>query len=93
MSRDPEKVSAETYLVLVPDIYKYASTTYVRGIRVDRVRASKPSLRSGEIAVKVRLNFEKSSLIDNIPTVSLDVNTFITSPLADAIPDSVEVSA
>lgn len=93
MSRDPEKVSAETYLVLVPDIANWTGTSYVRGIRVDRIRSAKPALKSGEIAVKVRLNFEKASLIDNIPTVSLDVNTFITAPLADAIPDSVEVTS
>lgn len=75
-----EKVSAVTYLVLVPDIYQSWGTQYVRSIRVDRCRAAKPSLKSGEIAVKVKLNFNKQSLIDSIPTIDLDVSTFITAP-------------
>jgi hypothetical protein len=72
------KVSAETYLVLVPDIQKWGGEAYVYGIRVDRIRASKPALKPGEIAVKLRLNFEKSQLIDSIPVIDLNVSSFST---------------
>lgn len=77
-----DKITAVTYLILVPDIYQWSSTTepYVRGIRVDRARAQKPRLNKGEIAVKVKLNFDKQQLIDAIPVVSVDVNDFRNGP-------------
>ena len=68
------KISAETYLVLVPDIS--SNGQYVHGIRADRIRASKPSLKAGEIVVKLRLSFERSQLLDTISIVALDINSF-----------------
>ena len=70
------KVVAETYLVLVPDFWEWYGETRVRGIRVDRVRAQKPALKKGEIAIRLKLNFDKKQLIDAIPVVSVDVNDF-----------------
>lgn len=87
MSFMSDKVSAEAYLVLVPDI----RGKYVYGIRVDRVRSNKPSLNSGEIAVKIKLNFNKQALIDSIPVLDLDVSSFITAP-ARPEPESVEIT-
>ena len=71
-----DKVTADTHLILVPDIYNWAGETRVRGIRVDRIRSGKPSLKRGEIAVHLKLNFNKSDLIDAIPVVEIDVTTF-----------------
>jgi len=71
-----DRVAAETYLVLVPDIWTYAGSTRVRGIRVDRIRSGKPALNRGEIAVHLKLNFEKADLIDAIPVVEIEVKTF-----------------
>lgn len=85
-----EKVTAETYVVLVPDTYEWGGQTRVRGIRVDRVRQSKPSLKSGEIVVKLRLNFDKESLINAIPVVDLDVSAFGTGP-SSPTPESAQV--
>lgn len=73
-----DKVTAETYLVLVPDIKTYGTTTYVYGIRVDRSRNTKPRLNRGEIAVRIKLNFDKRQLIDAIPIVEADVTAFAT---------------
>lgn len=84
------KTAATGFLVLVPKI-SY-SGTYVHSIRIDRVRTSKPSLAPGEIAVKVKLNFDDAAIISAIPTIELDVQSFI-SPSAPAAPESVEVTA
>lgn len=82
-----DTVTATTYMVLVPD----TNGTYVWGIRADRIRASKPALKKGEIAVKVRLNFRKQDLIEAYPVLDLDVSTFIT-PQSQAAPTSAEVT-
>lgn len=71
-----DKVTADTYLVLKPDIKSYGSTTYVYGIRVLHARASKPSLKSGEIAVRIKLRFDKQQLIDSVPLIEADVTNF-----------------
>lgn len=85
-----DRVWAETYVVLVPDTYTYGKTTYVRGIRIDRVRAAKPSLKSGEIAIKLRLSFAKSQLVESIPVAAIEVNNFLTAQPTPE-PDAVEV--
>ncbi len=71
-----DRVTADTYLVLRPDIRTYGSTTYVYGIKVDRARASKPALKSGEILIRVKLNFDKQQLIDSVPVVEINVTDF-----------------
>jgi hypothetical protein len=83
-----DTVTATTYMVLVPD----TNGTYVWGIRADRIRKDKPALKSGEIAVKVKLNFKKSDLLESYPVIDMDVSSFIT-PEAMAAPTSVQVGA
>lgn len=68
--------TASAYLILVPEIYSYGQTRYVRSVRVDRVRSNKPALARGEIAVKVSLRFQESALLDSIPEVTVDVTNF-----------------
>ena len=68
--------TASAYLVLVPEIYGSGTYRYVRSLRVDRVRSGKPSLASGEIAVKVNLRFAESALLDSIPEITVDVANF-----------------
>jgi hypothetical protein len=80
------KKSASCYLVIKPDIHDYG-TPRVRSLRVTRMTAKKPSLASGEIAVKVTLNFDEERLIASIPEVSADVdvwNTALTDMLTSA---------
>lgn len=81
------KVTAEGYLVLVPE----ANERYVWGIRIARYRRSRPALAAGEIAVKVRLHFQKQALLDAVPSIELDVQSFL-SPSTPAAPESAEVS-
>ena len=73
-----DKVTADFYAVLVPDIWSWGGEPRVRGIRCDRIRASKPALKKGEIAVRVKLNFDKRSLVDAIPVTEADVFAFST---------------
>lgn len=86
-----KKVTAVTYMVLVPEIRGTGPYRYVRQLRIDRVRSGKPSLARGEIAIKLRLNFNEDALLDSIPEIELDVSAFITAPDL-AAPDSVEVA-
>lgn len=93
MSADnPQKVKAEGYIVLVPDIYRSTNPRYdsVRSIRIDRVRAGKPSLESGEIAFKLRLHFSESAILSSILVIDLDVSSFVTAPVE---PELAEVGA
>jgi hypothetical protein len=70
------KVSATGFLVIVPE-FNYSKTEVVKA-RIVRMRTSKPSLARGEIAVKVKLNFDADSLRDSIPEIEVDVNGFMT---------------
>lgn len=69
-------VSATGYLVLEPEL-NYGGTA-VRGIRIVQYRANKPRLASGQIAVKVKLNFDADSLLNSIPTIEVDIGGFMT---------------
>lgn len=71
-----DKVTASTYVILVPTFWTSSGETYVRDIRVDRIRNGKPALKRGEVAVHLKLNFEEQDLIDAIPVVEIDVTTF-----------------
>lgn len=73
---DYDKVTADFYAVLVVDSYKYADTTYVRGVRVDRTRSAKPKLNKGEIPIRIKLHFDKQALIESIPLVEANVSGF-----------------
>lgn len=75
-ARNPRRVTAETYAVLVPTIYGSGDGRYVSSLRVDRTRSKKPSLDSGEIVVKLRLHFDEASLLSSIPVVEVDVTGF-----------------
>lgn len=75
------KITAETYLVIVPEIVQWGSNKpWVRSARVDRLRTGKPSLARGEIAVRVKLHFDEQAMIDAIPVVEADVRGFLTAP-------------
>lgn len=79
-------VTANTYLVLVPDIRGSGNYKYVSSIRVDRTRKDKPSLKSGEIAIKLNLQFNESQLIDSIPSLTVDVTNYaVGQPTANAV--------
>lgn len=73
-----ETVTAETYLVIVPNISN--NGVWVYGARIDRLRSGKPALAQGEIAVRIKLRFDKQSLRDAIPVVEADVNSFVSAP-------------
>lgn len=90
MSYGDETTTASAYLVLVPDIRGTGKYRYVSSVRVDRVRSGKPSLASGEIAVKVSLRFKDSALMDNIPEIAMDVTGFA---VGHGIPETAEVAA
>lgn len=70
------KVSATGYLVLSPEM-NYSKTA-VTGIRIVQYRSGKPKLASGQIAVRVKLNFDADSLMQAIPTIEVDVDGFRT---------------
>lgn len=76
------KVSATGYLVLVPDIRGSGTSQYVRAVRISKVTVGKPVLGSGEIAVKIILNFDEATLIRAIPEIEVDVKGFST-PITD----------
>lgn len=75
-AKNPKRVTAETYAVLVPDIRGSGEYRYVSGLRVDRIRSNKPALARGEVVVKLRLHFDEASLLDSIPVVEMDVTGF-----------------
>lgn len=78
--KNPKRVTAETYAVLVPTIYGSGNGRYVYSLRFDRIRSNKPSLARGEVVVKLRLHFDEASLIDAIPVVEMDVAGFSVAP-------------
>ena len=78
------KISAEGYLILEPTFN--SSGTSVWRLRIVRYAANKPSLKSKEIAVKVKLNFEANDLIAAIPMVESDVPGFRT-PMTELFTD------
>lgn len=85
-AKNPRRVTAETYAVLVPVIYGTGDWRYVSSLRIDRTRSNKPSLNSGEIVVKLRLHFDEASLLSSIPVVDVEVTGF-----SAALPEPVSV--
>lgn len=69
-------VSAVGYLVLEPELNHAGNA--VRGVRIVQHRANKPKLAQGQIAVKVKLNFDADALLNAIPTIEVDVGGFMT---------------
>ena len=78
--KHPQKISASAYLVMEPIIYGSGDSRYVHHIRVDRIRMEKPSLKRGEIVVRLKLNFDEASLIESIPVAEMNVLGFSVSP-------------
>lgn len=76
------KVTASAYIVLEPQYNR--NHTMVTGIRAAKMTAGKPALGSGQIAVRVKLNFDADSLMQAIPEIEVDVNGFST-PLIDIL--------
>lgn len=69
-------VTASGYLVIVPE-YRAWDRKTVTGARIDRLRIEKPTLKRGEVAVRVRLNFDAQALQDAIPVIEMDVSSFM----------------
>lgn len=69
-------VTAQGYLVIVPE-YRAWDRKVVTGARIDRLRIEKPTLKRGEVAVRVRLNFDAQALQDAIPVIEMDVTSFM----------------
>ena len=88
--KNPKTITASTYVVLVPETYGSGDYRYVRGLRVDRVRANKPALSPGEIVVRLRLHFDEAALLESIPVVDATVSNFT---VAQPEPESVEVGS
>lgn len=88
-------VTASVYLVLVPDIRGAESRQVVWGVRVDRMRTSRPRLERGEVAVRLRLTFDEQSLIDAIPVIDVDLTNapLVAAPQAEAAPIEAEVAS
>lgn len=79
MSIDPkDRVTAECYLVMEPDIRGTGSSPYVAGIRVVKMTIGKPAIGRGQVVIKVSLNFDKRQLVDAIPEVTADIESFNT---------------
>lgn len=70
------KVTAQGYLVIKPT-YSWSDSSKVVGAKIDRLRTDKPTLNRGEVAVRVRLNFDQQALQDAIPVIEMDVTSFI----------------
>lgn len=87
---NPRPITATAYLVLVPSISGRGDWSYVSDLRVDRVRSNRPTIQPGEIAIKVRLTFNETSLLESIPVVDVNVGDFTVSPPE---PELVEVGA
>ena len=75
-------VTAAVYLSLRPTYN--SNKTAVTGIGVHRITQGKPTLAAGDIAVRVKLNFDAESLMQAIPEIEVDVNGFST-PLSDIL--------
>lgn len=86
-ARDPKRVTASTYVVLVPDIRGSGEYRYVSDLRIDRTRTGKPALKSGEIVIRLRLHFDETALLSSIPTVDATVTGFT---VAQPEPQQVE---
>lgn len=69
------KVTATGYLVIRPEL-AYGGKS-VRAAHIDRLRIEKPKLNRGEVAVRVKLNFDAEALMDAIPVIEMDVTSFI----------------
>lgn len=69
------KVTAEGYLVIKPQMSW--DGRHIIGAKMDRLRIEKPGLARGEVAVRVRLNFDAKALQDAIPVIEMDVTSFI----------------
>ena len=76
-------VSDTAYLVLVP-VPNYAGK--ITSIKIDRLTKKKPSLSSGEIAVRIKLNFESEQLEETITTVEATIKGFRT-PITELFVD------
>ncbi len=69
-------VTAEGYLVIKPT-YGWYDKTKIEGAKIARLTQSKPSMQRGEVAIRIRLNFDAQALQDAIPVIEMDVTSFI----------------
>ena len=73
-----ERVTAQGYLVIRPKL-SWDKKRLI-GADIDRLRIDKPTMKRGEIAVRVKLNFDAQALMDAIPVIEVDVTSFIVPP-------------
>lgn len=76
----------KVYLVLTPTFKRWAPRE-IDGFRVDRMTQGKPSMTSGEMAVRVNLTLDTALFEEHIPELSLVVGerTVIAPPSAEVL--------
>ena len=77
-------VEAETYLVIEP---QHDWSGRIEGIRVDRITAKEPRLKSREIAIRLRLMIDRNVFEQFLPTVEINLSDprQFTLPTVDVV--------
>lgn len=83
MTSEKDTITAEFYVVLKPTRgWSATARSYnaIIGVKATDLRQSKPAIPRGSLAVRVKLNFDRRTVDEQIPVVEADVITFMPSP-------------